>query len=215
MKIKAVLFDMDGVLLDTEKYLTKYIREAAKEFGYDMSEEVSYTLRSFAAPYANQELKRIYGKDFEYLPIRKRKQEMMKEHLEKYGLETKPDVEEVVTELKRRGYKVAVVTATNETRAREYLEMAGFDELFEEIISGSMVDRGKPFPDVYDYACQELHAQPEECVAIEDSPNGVSSAYAAGCNVIMVPDLTQPDAWIEKRIYAKADRLLDLLDILK
>lgn len=215
MKIKAVLFDMDGVLLDTEKYLTKYIREAAKEFGYDMSEEVSYTLRSFAAPYANQELKRIYGNDFEYLPIRKRKQEMMKEHLEKYGLEAKPNVEEVVTELKNRGYKVAVVTATNETRAREYLEMAGFDELFDEIISASMVDRGKPFPDVYDYACREIQEQPENCVAIEDSPNGVSSAYAAGCNVIMVPDLTQPDEWINKRIYAKADRLLDLLDILK
>lgn len=191
--IKAVLFDMDGVLLDTEKYLTKYIREAAEEFGYRMDREVSFMLRSYAYQFAAPRLKEIYGEEFDYLAVRRRRQEMMKSHIEKYGLETKPGVEETVKALRKRGLRTAVVTATDEQRAGEYLGKVGFLGLFDEVVCASMVERGKPYPDVYLYACRKLGLLPEECLAVEDSPNGVQSAWSAGCRVVMVPDLTEPD----------------------
>ena len=122
----------------------------------------------------------------------------MAEHIEKYGLETKPYVREALTELRRRGYQTAVVTATEEKSAIRYLNMVGFADLFDEIVSASMVENGKPYPDVYLYACEKIGKKPEECLAAEDSPNGVRSAWSAGCHVVMVPDLTGPTEETEK-----------------
>jgi DNA helicase-2/ATP-dependent DNA helicase PcrA len=74
-----------------------------------------------------------------------------------------------------------------------------------------MVKEGKPSPDIYQYACEQLGRKPEECIAVEDSPNGVLSAYRAGCKVVMVPDQTQPDEKLMKLLYLKCDSLFDLM----
>lgn len=190
--IKAVLFDMDGILIDTEKYLTVYKQQAMREAGYRMSLEDAYLFRSFASKFARGKAKEMYGEAFDYDGVRRRRQQLMAEHIEKYGLERKPYVEETIRELRRRGYQTAVVTATDEERAVRYLNMVGFAELFDEIVCASMVENGKPYPDVYLYACEKIGRKPEECMAAEDSPNGVRSAWSAGCHVTMVPDLTGP-----------------------
>ena len=127
----------------------------------------------------------------------------------------KPYVEETIKELKRRGYQTAVVTATAEDRAVRYLEMVGFKELFDEIISASMVKLGKPRPDVYLYACEKIGRKPEECMAVEDSPNGVNAAYQAGCHVTMVPDLTPADEEVKKMADHVVPDLRGLLEYLK
>ena len=123
--------------------------------------------------------------------------------------------EETIKELKRRGYQTAVVTATAEDRAVRYLEMVGFKELFDEIISASMVKLGKPRPDVYLYACEKIGRKPEECMAVEDSPNGVNAAYQAGCHVTMVPDLTPADEEVKKMADHVVPDLRGLLEYLK
>ena len=76
-----------------------------------------------------------------------------------------------------------------------------------------MVELGKPAPDIYAYACNELGLSPEETFAVEDSPNGVNSAYSAGCNVIMIPDLTEPDEELRGKLYARLDNLLDIKNL--
>ena len=83
------------------------------------------------------------------------------------------------------------------------------------MISASMVKRGKPAPDVYLHACEVLEVQPENCYAVEDSPNGVMSAHAAGCRTIMIPDLTQPDAELSRLLYRKLDSFEELINILE
>lgn len=191
--VKAILFDMDGTLIDTEKYYTVFKQQAAREAGYHMDLKLVYDLRSKASQFASVQVKEIYGEDFDYDAFTRRRKELMKEHIEKYGLELKPYVRETVEELRRRGYRTAVVTATSEDRAMEYLKLTGLEELFDEIVCASMVKNGKPYPDVYLYACDKIGLKPEECIAVEDSPNGVTSAWKAGCQVVMVPDLTRPD----------------------
>ena len=185
--MKAVLFDMDGILIDTEKYLTVYKQKAMREAGYRLDLETAYKFRSCASVFAREQMKGIFGEDFPYDELRRRRQELMSDHIARFGIEKKPYVEETIKELKRRGYQTAVVTATAEDRAVRYLEMVGFKELFDEIISASMVKLGKPRPDVYLYACEKIGRKPEECMAVEDSPNGVNAAYQAGCHVTMVP----------------------------
>ena len=106
MRIKAVLFDMDGVLIDTEKYLTRFWRQAAEEAGLLLTEEDSYQFRSFASRYAAPWFVRTYGEQYDYWAIRERRKELMSEHLKANGIEKKGGVDEVLCGL-RAGYRRA------------------------------------------------------------------------------------------------------------
>ena len=98
-------------------------------------------------------------------------------------------------------------------RTERYLKQIGLYSYFDEIISATMVEHGKPAPDIYTFACAQLGLAPEECLAVEDSPNGVMSACRAGCQVAMVPDQTQPDDELKKKLTICANTL-DKLKIL-
>lgn len=191
--IEAVLFDMDGTLLDTEKYLTKYQKQVMMEEGYDVPIEETYQFRSLASKFAKPLYFQLYGEDFPYDKVRARRRQIMNEHIAKHGIQLKPYVKETLQELREKGYETVVVTATNEKTALSYLEQTGIKDLFDQIVSTSMVEDGKPCPDVYQYACEMIQKKPENCLAVEDSPNGVISAWRAGCKVAMIPDRTGPD----------------------
>lgn len=212
--IRAVIFDMDGVLINTEKYLYQYWRQAAEEAGFIFTREIALSLRSLSGKFAAPMLREIYGPEFSYEKIRNRRKELMEAHLNQNGIEKKPGVEEALKELRSQGYKLAVATATDEIRANDYLERIGIKKYFHKIICATMVENGKPMPDIYQYACRMIGEKPEDCIAVEDSPNGVKSAWAAGLKVIMIPDLTQPEEEIQEKIWKKADTLRDLTDLL-
>ena len=93
------------------------------------------------------------------------------------------------------------------------LKDAGILDFFDQVICGDMVERSKPAPDIYRYACEQLHLAPAECMAVEDSPNGVSSAYDAGCKVVMVPDQAPPDEETKKKIAACPDSLNEIIKL--
>lgn len=213
--IKAVIFDMDGVLIDTEKWLNRYWCQAAKEAGFDVKPEQMLEIRSLAGKYAAPHLQKIFGPDFAYWTIRERRKELMKEHIARYGIEKKPGVDELLDYLAAKGIKTAVATATDPERTKDYLTQIGIYEKFDKIVSTSMVKDGKPKPDVYLYACEQIGEKPEQCIAIEDSPNGIISAVSAGIRTIMVPDLTEPDEETKKRIAGKAHTLYDVIFLLE
>ena len=209
--VKAVIFDMDGVLIDTEKWLTKYWCQAAGEAGFPMEMKHALAIRSLAGKYAEQYLQGIFGDDFSYWEIRERRKELMREHLKKHGVEKKQGADELLDYLREHKIKTAVATATDFPRTRCYLTANGFYYKFDENICGSLVENGKPKPDIYLYACKRLGLTAGECIAVEDSPNGVRSASSAGLRTIMVPDLTEPDEEIKKLIAAKAHSLYDVI----
>ena len=138
----------------------------------------------------------------------------MKEHIETNGIEIKPEVKETLWAIKQKGIQIAVVTATDEERTKSYLTEIGIYEWFDSIICATMVERGKPFPDVYLYACDKIGCTPKECMAVEDSPNGIQAASDAGCKTVMVPDLTQPDEDSKKRVIGVAQTLRGVLEYL-
>lgn len=212
--IKAVIFDMDGVLIDTEKYLVKYWVQAGQEFGFDMQREHGLLIRSLAGKYAEPLLKELFGPEFDYYKVRQRRKELMEAQINKTGIEKKPFVDKTLTALRDMGIKVAVATATDEERAGRYLRQIGIYDMFDKVICVNMVENGKPQPDIYLYACEQIGETPETCVAVEDSPNGVLSAVRAGLRTIMVPDLTQPDSDTKKIIYASADHLGQIPDMI-
>lgn len=215
MNIKAVIFDMDGLLLDTEKLLIRFWVQAANEAGFPMTRENALSIRSLHRSFAIPYLKELFGNGFDYVKIRSRRMELMSDYLSKNPLELKPGAVELLTFLNERGLRTAIATATDMERTRDYLRRTGILEKFDTLVSAAMVERGKPMPDIYIYAAKQLGLEPHECVALEDSPNGVRSAAGAGCITIMVPDLTQPDKELSDMIFAKADSLRDVIGIIK
>lgn len=213
--IKAVIFDMDGVIFDTEKLLVKYWCQAANEMGFPMTREHALNLRSLAGRYAEPYLKGLFGEMFSYRKVRSRRKELMEEDIERNGIKIKPGLNELMTYLKKHGYKTAIATATDFDRAVEYLEKAGVYGSFDQLCCGPMVEHGKPEPDIYLFTAQKLGVEPNQCIALEDSPNGIISAYKAGTYPIMIPDLTQPDRELQRLIYRKCDDLLGVIGVLE
>lgn len=214
-EIKAVIFDMDGVITDTEKMLVRNWCKAAEEFGFPMEPKHAIEIRSLAGKYCEPLLKSYFGNDFDYKAVRARRMELMNAEIAQNGLEKKKGVDELLDYLGQKGYKRAVATATDITRASSYLKMISVYDKFDRIICASMVENGKPKPDIYRFAASELGFEPCECIAIEDSPNGVISASDAGCITIMVPDLTEPDDELMKRVYRKCTDLTEIITLLE
>lgn len=213
--LRAVIFDMDGLMIDTEKLLVKYWLEAAQYYGYELKREHILGIRSLSAKYAVPKLQKEAGEDFDYYKVRTMRMQLMNEHIRTYGLEEKPGLGELLDYLKANHYLTAVATATDPERTNKYLGSLHRLQYFDEIVCASMVQNGKPAPDIYLEAAARLNVQPSECMALEDSPNGILSAYRAGMRPVMVPDLSQPDEDTGKMLYACADDLSQVIQIIE
>lgn len=211
--IKAVIFDMDGTLVDTEKYLVEYWEKAGKLCGYPMTREDALFLRSLAAEYAVPAMKERLGENFDYYKVRSLRIRLM----EQAGLQTekKPGAIEVLDRLRNLGIRTAVATSSGEEKARRVLTETGLYDRFSCVICAPDMEHGKPMPDVYLHACRVIGETPENCMAVEDSPNGVMAAYRAGLRTVMVPDLTVPDESIRSCLYGVADSLQGILEFIE
>lgn len=213
--IKAVIFDMDGLLLDTEKLLVRFWVQAANEAGFPMKREHALAIRSLHRKFAVPFLRGLFGAEFDYVRIRSRRMELMNAYLAENPLELKRGAKELLGFLNESGIPAAIATATDLERTKDYLTRVGIFGCFDRIVCATMVEEGKPKPDIYLYAAKELGFAPGECMALEDSPNGVRSAAAAGCVTVMVPDLTPPDEELSRLIYAKAASLAEVIGLVE
>ncbi len=213
--IDTIIFDMDGTLIDTEKYFRACWPKALAAFGYEMSDEQALSMRSLGRPFAPVHLKEMFGESIDYTQVREKRKELVEECIKENGIQLKPGVIELLQWLKENHIRAAIATATDMERTNRYLKMLGIHEYFDKLISATMVKEGKPSPDIYLYACEQLGRKPEECIAVEDSPNGVLSAYRAGCKVVMVPDQTSPEEEIKSKLFACVETLTDIQGLLQ
>lgn len=213
--IQGVLFDMDGLVLDTEKLFCRFWAEAGQSLGFPMTFEHGMGMRALGRDAAQDKLHSYFGPGADYTAIRTKRIELMDAYIAEQGVDLKPGIRELLDYLHGAGITCAITSSSPMERIRRYLSFHGLDTWFDRLCSGHDVRRGKPAPDIYLHGAASLGFPPEECLALEDSPTGILAAHRAGCVTVMIPDLDQPDADTEKLLHAKADSLLDIIDLLE
>ena len=214
-RMKAVVFDMDGVLFDTEVLCMKSWMAVAERNGLQRMEEVFPQCIGLNSNDSRSIVMKAYGDDFDYPGFREQAAAWQREYLEKYGLPIKPGLEEILGWLKTSGFAVGLASSTRSSSVFGHLDQAGIRYCFSVVITGDMVEHSKPRPDIYLLACSRLGVKPQEAYAIEDSPNGVRSAHAAGMHTVMVPDMIPPDEEMKRLSRVILKDLPEVLDYLK
>lgn len=208
--IQGVLFDMDGVILDSEKLYVRFWAEACRSFGYPMTREQALGMRSLNPQAAQSYLNGLFGPGPDYWSIRAQRIARMDAYVAEHGIEAKPGISALLDFLHSRGIPCAVTTASPPDRIRENLDMVGLYHRFDRICSAYQVAHGKPEPDIYLFGADSLGLPPENCLALEDSYTGLLSAHRAGCMAVHVPDLDAPTDAIREIAFAIADSLSDI-----
>ena len=190
-QIEAIVFDMDGVLLNTEEISERAWRDAAAALSLPAALPLYSSIIGTTMQATEELLTCALGEEAAKLFMAEWDAGFDK-IAEAEGIPAMPFAAEALSRLKGR-YRLALASSTEGSRVRAQLSDAGLLGFFEALATGDMVQRGKPAPDIYIKACEMLSLPPNSCAAVEDSPNGVQSAYSAGLLPIMIPDRIAPD----------------------
>lgn len=212
--MKAVVFDMDGVLFDTEMVCQLAWDAIGEEMGIGKAGYMVLNTLGVKAEKAIEMLKEEFGKDFDAESFKSRSRNYSYEYFDKYGVPAKDGLFEILPYLKENGYKIALASSTSSNSVHHHLKEKDIEKYFDAIICGDMIEKSKPEPDIYLKACEALGEKAEDCFAVEDSRNGILSASRAGCKVIMVPDLWQGDEETDTLLFAKCASLTEAMNIL-
>ena len=214
-RVAGVLFDMDGVVIDTEKLYTRFWMEAARELGHPMTLEQALQMRSLGRGPSQEKLDSFFGPGvLEYDVLRSRRIELMDAFIAVHGVEEKPGIRALLARLKEKSIPCAITSSSSIPLIREHLGNLGLLEGFTALCSGKDVPHGKPAPDIYLAGAAAIGVAPENCLAIEDSPAGIEAAWRAGCMSIIVPDQDQPSDEVLSRCFARADSLFDVMELI-
>ena len=193
MKIDAVIFDVDGLMVDSENLWLNSMLKAGKELGINITKKFLLKLVGLRTDLYNKELKKQYGEDFDVAKFR----EVAQEHFDRVEdggkMKVKKGVFEILNVLKKKRIPMAIASMSKLNVVKYRLQQVGIDlSYFDYITGGDMVENAKPDPEIYIKSSQALGVNKENIIAFEDSPAGVESAFKAGIKVIHIPDMKKP-----------------------
>ena len=212
--IEAVLFDMDGLMFDTERMYQKAWLQAGRQMGVPMEPEIVDRLRGRNREGCARVCREVFGEEFDFDAMRTACRALMARWIEEDGLPVKPGLYELLAELERRGIPAVLATSTTRDSAWGHLQRAKVNRYFLGAVCGDGVSHSTPDPEVFLKAAALAGKDPARCMVLEDSPAGVRAGAAAGCFTVMVPDLTAPDEELRKLADEILPGLRDVIPLL-
>lgn len=208
--IRGVIFDMDGLMFDTERLYIRLWEEAARQMNASIPRELLLQMIGRNLHDCEEMFVERMGDSMNYQEGRRRLHDLRDSYYRENGVPVKKGLRELLPFLKEKGIRIALATSTNREQARMLLRMAEVESFFDRTVFGDEVAHGKPAPDIFLKAAHDLGLEAEECAVLEDSLAGIRAAYTAGCRAVMVPDLVLPTSETEAMLTAKCDSLLDV-----
>lgn len=213
-RIRGAVFDMDGLMFDTERLVIRMWGEVSKKLGIPIPRTTLDRMRGHNARDCEAIFKEGLGESLDYDEGRRVLNELRDVYYEQYGVPVKKGLRELLAFLHEHHIRTALATSTSRPAAERLLRMAGVENDFDCRVFGDEVENSKPAPDIFLAAAKALDLPPEACMVLEDSFAGIRAADAAGCVPVMVPDLDEPTPEIEALLAAKCDSLLDVMGLL-
>ena len=214
MNNKAVIFDMDGVIFDSERIICDLWLDYSKEIGLQKVDEVIIRCIGISDKATAQVFRDVYGEDFPYETHKKVISTRFHARYDGGKLPKKPGIDELLKALKENGFKTALASSTRVEVVKNELRDAGLLDYFDFVIGGDMVNKSKPDPEIFIKAAEGLGIGPKDCYVVEDSFNGIRAANAAKMIPIMVPDLLLPTPEILDLCAFKLDSLEEVKKLL-
>ncbi len=215
MTIQALIFDLDGLLIDSERLSQRSWSEVMADAGYTLSEEIYSQMIGRTEKDVKDILQQAYGMDFPFEEMYRRREIRFFEIIEQEGMPVKAGWEELAAYISRTGLKTAVASSTYCRLAEKKLKAAGLSSLFKVVVTGDEVAHGKPAPDLFLTAARKLEVSPSSCVVLEDSEAGIQAASAAGIRCIHIPDIQPVSIQTLSLVWRQVNTLADVVKILE
>ena len=213
--IKAIIFDMDGLMIDSERVTFECYQERLKDMNLTMDEKFYKTLLGKPIKGIYQRFYDVYGNDFPIENVIQDVHQLMAERFETEGVPVKKGLVELLHYLKDNNYKTIVATSSNRDRVDKILSQAKITEFFDDSICGDEVTKGKPNPEVFLKSCQKLGVNVDEAIVLEDSEAGIQASYDANIKVICIPDMKYPEKQYEEKTFKILKDLTEVTVYLK
>ena len=214
MKPKLIIFDMDGLMLDTEPLAIAGWKQTATKLGIAIPEEIYPSLIGLSAKTAKTRMLEYMGPDFDFDTALAMLHGYIDNYIDTHGVPLKPGLLYILDKLEENNIRKCVATSTFHDRAVEKLKLAGIAHRFEAIIGGDQVTHSKPAPDIFLKAAGICNTSPAECIVLEDSAAGTQAAFSAGIPVIVIPDLIPPSKTTRDQAYAICENLITACDLI-
>lgn len=207
LNLKAVIFDVDGLIFDTEQLYLDLWPIAGEQMGFAITKEMAFETAGWAALESELIFQKYLGKAFSFQKAKAYMVPLITQRIEENGMPFRPGAKELIKLLHDKGIPLAVGTSNTKENITKFFDFAGITQYFTAYSTVDVAGRAKPAPDIYALAAKMLGVSPNECLALDDSPMGITSAFLAGCVPIAVPDLLPATKEVEEQAFMVIDSL--------
>ncbi len=209
-KINLVIFDMDGLMFDTEKLIYRSWKESCKKYKQKINNGIFNKTIGLDWKRTIEVYKKYYGSSLPYEDIIDETMNIFEDFIRSEGVPLKEGLLELLEYNKKKQLKMAIATSTRRDRTEMMLNLSDTGKYFDTVVCGDEITNGKPDPEIFLETAKKLNFRPENCMVLEDSANGIIAAYKAGMLPVIVPDIIKPGKEIEAMIFKKFDSLKEV-----
>lgn len=213
--LKGLIFDMDGLMFDTERLSTTCWVKVGEENGFPITRKLIDSTRGLDRRKTAKILETEFGEGFDFQRFSDKTRAYMDEEIFAAGMPIKKGLPELLAYAQNKGYLCAVASSSERERVDFYLRTAKLTQYFAVTVCGDEIEKGKPEPDIFLKAAEKMGLKPEACMVLEDSQYGIKAAVRAGMPAVLIPDMIMPKQETRRAAYAEKTSLLEVIDLLE